>query len=139
MPSKPTTHRSTSPLLAAIAALGLALAAAGGAQAQAKSAAGASAAMQDDATLVVDLNRADEAELTRLPGIGPSKAQAILKLRERIKRFNKIEDLMRVKGIGRKTFRKLRPMLRVDGPSPHKAQGKPKSKSKSQAGAARAN
>lgn len=64
---------------------------------------------------VVNINTASEEELTRLPGIGASKAQAILAFRERVRRFRSPEDLMRVRGIGRATFRRLRPMLSVDG------------------------
>lgn len=64
---------------------------------------------------VLNLNTASEEELMRLPGVGPSKAKAILELRAQLKGFKKVEDLMRVKGIGRKTFRKLLPMLKLDG------------------------
>jgi competence protein ComEA len=66
---------------------------------------------------VVNLNTATEAELLRLPGVGPAKAQAILALREQLKGFHKLEDLMRVKGIGRKSFRDLQPMLTLQGPT----------------------
>jgi competence protein ComEA len=65
----------------------------------------------------VVLNAATEAELTKLPGIGPSRAQAILALRQRLKRFRAVEDLLRVKGIGRKMLRRLRPNLVLDRPS----------------------
>ncbi len=77
----------------------------------------AQSSAQTAPSLVVDLNAATAAELEQLPGIGPSRAQAILALRAQLKRFNKIEDLMRVKGIGRATFRKLRPMLKVGAQS----------------------
>jgi len=66
-------------------------------------------------TGVLNLNTASEEELMRLPGVGPSKARAILELRAQLKGFKRVEDLMRVKGIGRKTFRKLLPMLKLDG------------------------
>lgn len=66
---------------------------------------------------VVNLNEATLEELMRLPGVGPAKAAAILKVRERIKRFPRLAALMRVKGIGRKTFAKLRPMLTLEGPT----------------------
>jgi len=62
----------------------------------------------------VILNRATEEDLRRLPGIGPSRAKAILALRERIKGFKRIEDLRRVKGIGRKALARLRPLVVVD-------------------------
>jgi len=65
----------------------------------------------------VVLNAATETELTKLPGIGPSRAQAILALRQRLKRFRAVEDLLRVKGIGRKMLRRLRPNVVLDRPS----------------------
>jgi comEA protein len=64
---------------------------------------------------VVNINTASLDELTRLPGIGPSRAQAILELRAKMNGFKSTEDLMRVKGIGRKSFRKLEPMIRLQG------------------------
>jgi competence protein ComEA len=64
---------------------------------------------------VVNLNTATAAELTRLPGVGPQKARAILALRERMQRFRRVEDILRVRGIGRTTFRRLRPMLTLTG------------------------
>ncbi len=66
---------------------------------------------------VVNINTATQSELSRLPGIGPSKASAIIAYRERGRRFRRVEDLLRVRGIGRATFRRLRPMLTVQGPT----------------------
>ncbi len=60
----------------------------------------------------VDLNHATEAELVALPGIGPSKAAAIVAYRER-RPFQRIEQIMRVRGIGRGTFRQIRDRLTV--------------------------
>jgi competence protein ComEA len=62
----------------------------------------------------VRLNLADEAELRRLPGVGPKRAQAILALRARVGRFQRIEDLLRVKGVGRATLKKWRPLVTLD-------------------------
>jgi len=62
----------------------------------------------------VVLNTATIADLRRLPGVGEKRAQAILALRTRLGRFRQIEDLLKVKGIGRATLKRLRPMLRVD-------------------------
>jgi competence protein ComEA len=62
----------------------------------------------------VHLNAATEADLRRLPGIGPKRAEAILALRVRLGRFHALEDLLKVKGLGRATLKRLRPLLRVD-------------------------
>lgn len=59
----------------------------------------------------VDLNRADEDALTTLPGIGASKAQAIIAYREENGPYQTIEDLKNVSGIGDKTFEKLKEFI----------------------------
>lgn len=64
---------------------------------------------------VVNLNTATIDELTRLPGVGPSKAQAIVDLRDSRGPFRRVEQVLFVRGIGRATFRRLRPMLTVEG------------------------
>lgn len=65
----------------------------------------------------VTLNTATFEDLRRLPGVGPKKAEAILALRTKLGKFRRAEDLMRVKGIGRGTFKKLKPLIRVDEPA----------------------
>ena len=64
----------------------------------------------------VFLNDATVDDLRRLPGIGEKRALAVLDLRKKLGRFKQVEDLLRVKGIGRSTLRKLRPLVRVDHP-----------------------
>ncbi|WP_437966436.1 helix-hairpin-helix domain-containing protein [Sorangium sp. So ce260] len=64
----------------------------------------------------VVLNLATEADLMRLPGIGPAKAAAILALRAKLKRFRKVDDLLRVKGLGRRSLKRLRPLVLIDPP-----------------------
>jgi competence protein ComEA len=64
--------------------------------------------------MTININTATVSELTHLPGIGTSKAQAIVKYREKHV-FKKVEDIMKVKGIGRKSFKKLHPYLAVKG------------------------
>lgn len=64
----------------------------------------------------VILNLANEDDLRKLPGIGVKKAQAILALRAKLGKFSRPEDLLRVKGIGRKKLAKLRPRLLLDPP-----------------------
>lgn len=65
---------------------------------------------------VVNINTASEAQLELLPGIGPSKARAITRYRAR-RKFKATYELIRIRGIGRKTFRKLRSYLTVKGPT----------------------
>ncbi|MDP9037422.1 MAG: helix-hairpin-helix domain-containing protein [Myxococcota bacterium] len=62
----------------------------------------------------VILNTATEDDLRRLPGIGAKRAVAILSLRERLGRFRAIEDLLKVRGVGRATLKRLRPLVRLD-------------------------
>jgi competence protein ComEA len=62
----------------------------------------------------VVLNRADAAELQRLPGVGPKRAEAILALRQRLGRFRRPSDLLRVKGIGPRTLARMLPQLVLD-------------------------
>ncbi|RKN79035.1 ComEA family DNA-binding protein [Paenibacillus ginsengarvi] len=69
---------------------------------------------QKAAAGVLDLNRASESELDKLPGIGPSKAKAIAEYRSREGPFRTVEDLKKVKGIGDKTFETLKPYITVD-------------------------
>ncbi len=62
----------------------------------------------------VFLNAATADDLRRLPGIGQKRADAVLALRARMGRFHAVEDLMKVKGIGRAMLRRLRPLVRLD-------------------------
>ena len=62
----------------------------------------------------VELNTATAAELRTLPGVGERTAQRIIEYREEHGGFEKIEDLMNIRGIGEKTFLRLRPLIRVD-------------------------
>ncbi len=64
----------------------------------------------------VFLNAATVDDLHRLPGVGDKRAAAILELRAKQGRFHQVEDLLRVKGIGRASLRKLRPLVRLDPP-----------------------
>jgi competence protein ComEA len=61
----------------------------------------------------VNLNKADENELQNLPGIGPSKAAAIIEYRETTGQFKSIEDMKNISGIGDKTFDKLKDLITV--------------------------
>ncbi|KAB7670102.1 comEA protein [Bacillus sp. B1-b2] len=56
---------------------------------------------------VININTADESQLQEIPGIGPSKARAIIDYREKNGVFSEKEDLKKVSGIGDKTYEKL--------------------------------
>lgn len=71
-------------------------------------------AMTSDGKVI--LNRAGVAELRRLPGIGKKRAEAILALRERLGRFRRVTDLLRVRGIGPRAVKKIAPHAVVDPP-----------------------
>jgi competence protein ComEA len=99
-------------LLVMIGMLALtAVAAVAQAPAPAKSAASAKATAT--AAAPVNLNTATQSQLETLPGIGPKAAQRILEYRQKNGSFKKIEDLMHVKGIGEKSFLKLKPLITV--------------------------
>jgi competence protein ComEA len=61
----------------------------------------------------LNLNTATVAQLEALPGIGKSVAERILEYREKSGGFKKVEDLMNVRGIGEKSFLKLKPLITV--------------------------
>jgi competence protein ComEA len=63
----------------------------------------------------VNLNTATVAQLDALPGIGKSTAQRIVEYRQKNGGFKKIEELMNVKGVGEKSFLKLKPVITVGG------------------------
>ncbi len=73
----------------------------------------------------IALNQATADELMKLPRVGPKRAQAILELRHRLGRFHQPTDLLRVKGIGRKTLRLMLPLVVVDAESDTKKTAAP--------------
>ena len=62
----------------------------------------------------ISLNRATQAELENLPGIGEQKAQAILAYRDAHGRFRTYEELLEVEGIGEATLEGLLPYLTLE-------------------------
>ena len=71
---------------------------------------------QPPAAAPLNLNTATVTELAKLPGIGPAVAARIVEHRQKNGGFKKIEELMNVKGIGEKTFLKLKSLVTVTPP-----------------------
>jgi len=65
------------------------------------------------AKATVNLNAATVDQLVTLPGIGPKTAERIIEYRTKSGGFKRVEDLMNVKGIGEKSFLKLKPLVVV--------------------------
>lgn len=63
---------------------------------------------------LININTADTSALMTLPGIGPSKAKAIVEYRDKKGVFRRIDDLMKVKGIGKKLMAKIRDKVRIE-------------------------
>jgi competence protein ComEA len=68
----------------------------------------------------VNINTATLAELQSLPRIGPKVAQRIIDYRTQNGNFKRVEDLMKVKGIGEKVFAQLKDWITVGSESPVK-------------------
>lgn len=61
----------------------------------------------------ININTATQTELESLPGIGPSTATKIIDYRKKIGKFNSIEDLMEVSGIGENKYSKIKDLITV--------------------------
>ena len=62
----------------------------------------------------VNVNTATEEQLQAVPGVGKVLAKRIVEFRKEHGPFRRLEDIMKVRGIGEKPFQKLRPYLSVD-------------------------
>ena len=61
----------------------------------------------------VNINNATQTELETLPGIGPSTALKIINYRKEKGKFNKIEDIKNVNGIGENKFNKIKEFIKI--------------------------
>jgi competence protein ComEA len=66
----------------------------------------------------LDINRATAEDFATLPGVGPELARRIVAFREKHGPYRRIEDLMVVEGMGRKKWRAIRPLIRVEDSPP---------------------
>jgi len=63
------------------------------------------------ATEKINLNTATVEQLQSLPGIGPATAKSIIEYRTKAGKFNRVEEIINVKGIGEKKFQRLKDRL----------------------------
>lgn len=75
---------------------------------------GMEAQAQKEASSLININTADKEGLQCLPGIGESRAEAIIEYRESMGRFTKIEDIMQVSGIKEGAFQKIKDRICVE-------------------------
>jgi competence protein ComEA len=73
---------------------------------------------------LLDLNLATEEDFDALPGIGPRLAERILEYRKSAGAFRSLDELRAVKGIGKKTFERIRPLVTVSSDGERSGRGK---------------
>lgn len=66
----------------------------------------------------VDINTATQSELEAVKGLGPAKARAIIEYREKHGAFRSIDDLVKVKGLGKASVAKLKSELAMGEAKP---------------------
>ena len=69
----------------------------------------------------VNINSATSEELQQVPGIGPVTADKILQMRKSYGAFKSVDDLLAVKGLGKKRLEKMRKYLTVSKAAAGKA------------------
>lgn len=62
----------------------------------------------------ININKASVEELMTLPGIGEAKANSIIEYREKQKKFEIIEDIMKIEGIKQGVFEKIKDKIRIN-------------------------
>ena len=77
-------------------------------------AAGVGGATNGAASQQININLASVVELEQLPGVGPATAKAIVAYREKFGAFLKVEDLLKVRGIGPAKLSEILPRARVN-------------------------
>jgi competence protein ComEA len=73
-------------------------------------------AAKPEPSATININTASAKDFDALPGIGTKTAALIVEYRQKNGPFKKIEELMNVRGLGEKTFLKLKPRLTVGTP-----------------------
>lgn len=62
---------------------------------------------------IININTAKIDQLAELPRIGKKTAKRIIEFRSKNGKFKRVQDLMKVKGIGEKIFKKLKRLITV--------------------------
>jgi competence protein ComEA len=78
----------------------------------------------------VNINTATSEELQQVPGIGPATAEKILQMRKSYGLFKSVDDLLSIRGIGKKRLDKMRKYLTVGKPAAASKTPPPKTQSK---------
>ncbi len=73
--------------------------------------------ISSDSPKLININNADAAELIKLPRVGEKIAQRIIDYRNKNGKFKRPADIMKVKGIGEKTFEMLKKLITVGSAS----------------------
>jgi competence ComEA-like helix-hairpin-helix protein len=68
----------------------------------------------------IDINTATAKELEQLPGVGPTTAKAIVEFRTKAGRFQRVTDLLVIRGVSESKLKKMRPYITI-GPPPKKS------------------
>ena len=71
----------------------------------------------------LDVNTATAAQLEQVPGIGPATAKAIVQFRRKSGPFERIEDLLAIRGISTRKLEQIRPYVTISRPVPRKPGG----------------
>ena len=74
---------------------------------------GSQTSASQTSTGIVNINTADATALDSLPGIGPAYSQRIIDYRTQNGKFKSIDEIKNIKGIGDKTFEKLRDLITI--------------------------
>lgn len=67
-------------------------------------------------SLIINVNTASLKELQELPGIGPAYSKRIIEYRKKHGGFSAVDELIRIKGIGKKRLEKLQPFVKLKDP-----------------------
>lgn len=76
----------------------------------------------------IDLNSAPKSQLMSLPGIGPAIAERIISYRRNYGTFKSVDDLVNIKGLGKKTIDKFRNLIIVENNEHNESVGQMKTK-----------